>query len=764
MKGNGFKALDAVKGICVFCLSILTFCFFDVDAALAHGPHDVVIQVEISPNYDQDQTAYYLLDSYLPIWGNLFKSEDGGHSWKRIEKGLDNQHKLFSLAVSSQSPEILFLSTLGDGIYKSQDEGASWVKVNQGLATLSIDLVSISPHSPDVVFAAGTESGLYKTENGGASWTQIMAGESKIKAIAFDPAQKDQITIGDNQGNLYFSDNRGKSWQRLATLENSGAIRAVAISPNFTSDQTFWVGTEQAGIFKTVDGGVSFSQVNNGIGDRSIMSLAISPNYETDSTILASTWHEGVFSSNDGGNSWKKQSRGLKKHPQADTTLYKSPHFSDLSISQNFSQDRTIFLAGFDGVFKSTNGGRSWRDVNIGKGATSLRNVAISPNYQNDSTVAVSTLYQGVYISHDQGATWKSINHGLGLDRLLKQNLITQTGNLVFSPNYSSDNTLLASTWGCLFKTTNRGKHWQKFWVPRALRRDSYMLVSPNFASDRTIYLVTLPGKVLKSIDGGENFSVAGDLGDRAAYIPSLVISPNFAADQTLYIGNFTRGVYKSVDRGSTWQPVNNGLIAKGGYAKLAISPNYQEDGTVFAGTAEGLFVTEDGGTSWRKLAGTAYGGDSYIETIAISPNYQNDQTFLISVRGKGLFKTEDGGRTFTQIGDYLTGPIKFSPSYSVDQTIFSSSGAELYKSTDGGDTWQTVANIQPNYNFLTIFYHLLTNSPERKFLAALIVALLSYLLLGYLGLEKRLPLRKWQLKAGGTFVAFIGVLSLLSA
>ncbi len=763
MKWDNSKALGAVKGICVFFLSMLTFCSFDVDAALAHGPHDVVIDVELSPNYNQDQTAYYLLDSYLPIWGNLFKSEDGGNSWKRIEKGLDNQYKLFSLAVSSQSKEILFLSTLGDGIYKSQDEGASWFKVNQGLKTLSLDLVAIAPDSADVVLAAGTEAGLYKTANGGASWEQVIAEEAKIKAIAFDSEQNNRIIVGDARGILHFSRDGGKSWQRLAILENSGAIQAVAISPDYKTDRTIWVGTELGGIFKTVDGGDSFSPVNNSIGDRSIMSLAISPNYETDSTILASTWHEGVFRSTDGGNSWKKQSRGLKKHPQADTNLYRNPHFSDLSISPTYSQDGIVFLAGFDGLFKSKDGGGSWGDVNVGKGATSIRNLAISPNYQHDSTIVISTLYQGVYISHDRGATWTPINHGLGLDRLLKQNLITQTGDLVFSPNYSSDRTLLASSWGCLFKTTNGGKFWHKFWVPKSLRRDSYMVVSPNFASDRTIYLVTLPGKILKSIDGGENFSVVGEIGDRAVYIPSLVISPNFAADRTLYIGNFAGGVYKSVDAGVTWRTINNGLFPKDDYAKLAISPNYQEDRTVFAGTAEGLYVTQDGGTSWHKLPGTAYGGDSYIETVAISPDYQSDRTFLVSVRGKGLFKTTDGGTTFTQIGDYLTGPIEFSSSYSVDGTIFSSSGAEIYKSTDGGNTWETIVFPQPDYNFLTILYHLTTNSPERRYLAASIAALLIYLLLGSLRLGKRLPFRKWQLKTSGVFTAFIGVLILLS-
>ena len=759
-----------MKTISVVMLLILTCCCFDVDRALAHSPHDVVIDVELSPNYAQDQTAYALLDGYLPIWGNLFQSKDGGDSWTRIEKGLDNQHQLFSLAVSSKSKKTIFLSTLGDGIYKSQDEGASWNKVNQGLETLSIDLVAIAPNSTDAVFAAGTESGLYKTENGGKKWMQIMTGQ-KIKAIAFTPKQSNRVIVGDDRGNLYSSTDRGKNWQQLATLKNSGAVQTIAISPNYQSDHTVWVGTEKKGIWETVDGGVTFTIVYNNISDDSIMSLAVSPNYDLDSTILASTWHDGIFRSSDGGKSWKKQSRGLKKHSQADTTLYKNPHFSDLKISPTFGRDRTLLLAGFDGVFKSTNGGRSWQDVNIGKGATSIRNIVISPNYQDDSTVALSTIYQGVYLSRDGGANWTPINHGLGYDRLLKQNLIAETGNLFFSPDYSSDNTLLASSWGSLAKTTNGGKFWHKFWVPKPLRRDSYMVVSPNFASDRTVYLVTLPGKILKSTDGGKKFILAGDLGAQAAFIPSLVISPNFASDRTLYVGNFAGGVYKSVDAGSTWQPINNGLIAQDNYAKLAISPNYQADRTVFAGTSKGLFITEDGGTSWRKLLSTAYGGDSYIETIAISPNYQSDEasprlrdrTFLVSVRGQGLFRTVDGGETFTQIGDYWTGEIKFSPTYKSDRTIYGSSGAELYKSTDGGDTWQTMTIPQPNYNFLTILYHFVTNSPVRRYLAAAVVALLSYSFLGWLRFSKKLPIRKWQLKTSGAFTAFVGVLSLLS-
>jgi photosystem II stability/assembly factor-like uncharacterized protein len=759
MKWDRFKILGVFK---VFLLSILIVFCFNLKPALAHSPHDVVIEVELSPDYAQDQTAYYLLDGYFPFWGNLFKSEDGSNSWKRIEKGLDNRNKLTSLAISPQYKQNLFLSTLGDGIYKSQDAGASWFKVNQGLETLSIEQVAIAPNSSDLVLATGSESGLYKTENGGVSWTRTMTGQSKITALAFDTKESNQIIVGDDQGNLFeSSDYRGTNWRKLATLNDSGGIQALAIAPD---SRTIWVGTAKAGVWQTINGGASFSPVNQGIKDSTIMSLAVSPDYQTDKTILASTWDKGVYISHNSGQNWKKQSRGLKKHSQADTTLYKNPHFSDLSISPTYSQDHTVLLAGFDGVFKSTNGGDSWRDVNVAKGTTNIRTLAISPNYEQDSTIAVSTLFQGIYLSRDRGKTWNPINHGLGSDRLLKQNLIFEAGDLFFSPNYSSDHTLLASSWGSLAKTTNQGKFWHHFWVPKSWRRDSYLVVSPNFESDHTVYLVTLPGKILKSTNGGKKFTIVGEIGTQAAFIPSLVISPNFAADKTLYMGNFEGGIYKSVDAGATWQTINNGLSTKDNYAKLTISPNYQKDQTVFAATSQGVFISQDVGTSWHKLAGTAYGEDSYIENIAVSPNYQRDLTFIVSVRGKGLFKTVDAGTTFTQIGDYVTGPIQFSSAYSVDQTIFSSSGAELYKSTNGGDTWQTIVIPQPNYNFLTILYHFATNSPIRRYLIASIAAIFCYLLIsGYLRLGKKLPFPKWQFKTSGVFTVFLGTLILLS-
>jgi photosystem II stability/assembly factor-like uncharacterized protein len=761
--------------IAIFGLLLTLIGFtFDVPTALAHYPHDDIVAVETSPNYQQDQTLW------INVRGNLLKSKDGGNNWQRISKGLDHQYELSTLKIAPNSPQTIFLATLGDGIYKSQDGGDSWNKANEGLTNLDIDLMAIAPNSPDLVLAAGTKTGLFLTTNGGTSWSQVMAGKHEISAIAFP---KDKLLVGDSQGNLFLSNNQGQSWQNLASLKDSGGIRAIAISPD--DSKTMWVGTATGGILKTTNGGVTFAPVNQGIQEQEIMSVAISPNYQKDSTILASTWHEGVFASQDGGQTWQKSSKGLTTDHQADYPNFQRPHFSDLSIASSFKDDKTLFLAGFDGLFKSTDGGQVWREVNT-LTSNIIVGLGLSPNYQQDSTLALTTYLGGAYISHDKGTTWTTINKGLEKDswlqrtakKILQDGYIARLFGIVFSPNYQQDQTIFSPGWTDFLKSTNQGQKWEK--LPLAdqsglLNRPTKysIVISSNFASDKTIYLGSMMGTgqdfILKSTDGGSSFSMLGQVNGQP--IVYLTISPDFATDKTLYAG-VKDGVYKTVDGGQTWQRTSKDLPALPQESKLAISPNYKIDQTVFAGTTTGLFVTRDGGQSWNKLT------KDYVEAVAISPNYQSDRTTIISARGKGLFKTVDGGTTFTQVGNDLfnnnqmlsnmygfwppTAPIQFSPAYAQDNTIYGVSQTSLFKSTDGGNTWVKMFTPTPqktNLKQLITYYYLRFNvTAIAKFLAAAFAALLMYLILKRSRLEKIIPLNPRQIKLSGTFAAFISV------
>ena len=770
------------KNICIFFSVILLFFCLNLQAPLAHRPHDVIEKVELSPNYASDRTLF------IVVRGNIFKSNDGGETWQRLVKGLDNKFYLSYLAMSPQSENILFSASRDEGIYKSQDGGNSWTKVNNGLGTLNIDLIVVSPSSSEFVLAAGKENGLYKTDNGGQSWKQIVK-DNKITAIAFSPKGNDKIVIGDNQGILYISNNQGEEWKQTASFNSSGAITSLAFSPNFNSDKTFWVGTEKEGIFQTVDGGISLTKANQGLLDKSIIDLTISSQDNQNFTIWASTWHEGLFISQDRGKTWQKKSQGLTKEPQADQM--KVPHFRDVVISNGFNLDKTIFMGGFNGLFKSTDGGDSWQEIDSLSRGTVV-GIAISPNYENDSTIALVTYVGSIYLSNDKGVTWKGINNGLEIPRFtgdFQEVEINQDPrrfyDVAFSSNFGSDNILLATTlWTKFLQSNNGGNYWNIIPLSKTVRGIT-IAVSPNFATDQTVYLANQQGLIYKSTDGGQKFSLIAQkeptFGNDS---PSIVISPDFADDRTLYASGGKGGIYKSVDGGKTWQLTNEGSDLIGRIAlQLAISPNYKVDRTVFVGTYKGLFATRDGGQNWSQLEDTAYGEDSYIEGVAMSPNYQEDRTFIVSVRGKGLYKTVDGGQTFTSIGDNLLPlsrltnvpsasiPIQFSPSYATDQTIygFGSAETEVYQSTDGGETWEMLpvtVTEETNSNLINsirLVFDVYRNKILR-ILIALIAAVIGYLFVGYLGLEKKLPFSKWQLKVATLFTVFVAALIILFA
>ncbi|MDY7013158.1 MAG: glycosyl hydrolase, partial [Cyanobacteriota bacterium] len=598
-------------------------------------------------------------------------------------------------------------------------------------------------------------------------------------AVAYFPEKPDRIILGDRQGDWYVSEDRGTTWQQGTTIEGGGAIETIAISPDFASDNTFWVGTEKKGIFKTSDRGASFSEINQGLSGGAIKDIAVSPNYATDSTLLASTWNEAVFQSNDGGQTWKQYGSGLTKDRQADEEAFSTHHFGPLGISKTFSTDKTVFLGGFDGLFKSTDSGRTWQEIETFSPGIVVE-LDISPNYEKDSTVAVATYVGNIYISHDRGASWKNITDGLEIPRFTKtfkkhNQDPRRFFDIAFSTNYASDKTLFSSVlYADLLKSTNDGQFWKIISIPKG-GRGLTIAVSPNFAADRTIYVSNQPGLVFKSTDGGKKFSTVGKIGKvKGNDPPSLILSPDFEFDQTLYASG-PEGIYRSVDAGKTWKLTTQGTeLVQRGNLQLAISPNYKEDRTVLAGSSHGIFETQDAGKSWVKLAGSAYGGEGYIQGVAISPNYASDRTFITSVRGKGLFKTMDGGETFTEIGDdsialatmiglpSAADTIQFSPSYATDRTIYGFGGTttQVFKSTDAGNTWETITvpRVDNNQYSLTTQMQLFGVVYRGKILRiaiALILAISSYFIGGKLGLEEKLPLSKLQLKSISSLVVF---------
>jgi photosystem II stability/assembly factor-like uncharacterized protein len=730
-----------------------SFWFFDVKDLCAHTPHDPIDALALSPAYSRDQTLF------IVIADQLLRSTDSGLSWIRLVRGLDHKRFMSSVAVSPSydADKTLFVSSDGDGVYRSQDGGDSWVKVNGGLGDMHIGLLSIHPGygTHKVVLAAGEEGGLYRTEDGGESWHQVMGADVVVSALAFSrDLDAPAVLAGDREGVLYQSADGGQTWERRFEFSRAGGITAIALTPRFSvggTDGTFFVGTGEGGVFKSVDGGVSFAQANKGMSftlkgrygtfrasasgpmirrsEKDVLSIAVSPDYDRDATVFASLWNEAVFKSEDGGNAWRRYPLGLTCNYQADSDDHKSPHFRDLRISDAFAEDRAVFLGGFDGLFKSTDGGRHWAQIQT---LTShITGLSLCARDGEALSLVIGTGGDGAYMTDDGGGTWTIHSTGLASPDMT---------NVAFSSSRCADNTAFStSPVGYLHRSSGSGDHWIKIALGRPRKNpliravfnkvglpkwltahilasselqtvSSYTLaISPEFASDGTIYLGTRHHGLLKSEDGGLSFNAIWDGTGRS--IMDLVISPSFALDKTLFASVRGVGIYKTVDGGRTWQPANAGLAFLDAWLstatvhaigekdiKLAISPHYEVDQTVFAASSAGLFKTTDGGANWEELTSPAYDGRGYVLRVAISPDYENDGTVIISVKGKGLFKSEDGGRTFARAkGDpiadnYLVTSLAFSPSYAADNIVYAAANEQVFRSRDGGDSWELLS------------------------------------------------------------------------
>ena len=653
----------------------------------AHRPHDVVNRIELSPAYEADQTLYIL------VRGNLFKSINGGDSWQRSVKGLDNGSWLSSFCVSPNDSKMLLLAVRGDGVYKSQDAGESWFKANQGLENLDMDLVAISENLSGLAFAASFAGGIHRTEDNGKSWRKAAGIGSKVTAVTFVPGDSNTVWLGDEKGALYRSNDRGVNWEKTYDLKDCGAVRVIRVSPLFSEDGLLFAGTQSGGIFRSKDGGISFERVSSGLSDMQVQDIVISSKFRDDSTIYTSTASQGAFYSDDAGNSWKKMGSGLTKDSQADQE--KVPHFYDLRIAPG--QDRTMFLGGFDGLFKSTDGGISWKEVETLSPGT-ITAFDISPTYAADKTLVAATYVGGeVWLSQNSGKTWKP--KGFPGDFSKAHQDPRRFFDIAFSPVYAKDRTIFATLlYDKFLKSTNRGARWKNVRVPE-MPRGFIIMISPDFSKDKTVFLFSQYGTFYRSVDGGDSFlvlaKVARTLGNSP---PSGVISPDFARDRTIFIEN-EQGVQRSVDGGSTWSAASMGILVPG-CALLAISPDYARDGTLFAGTSDGVYKTSDKGKQWIRLncAGN-------IESLAVSPDYTRDRTIVASVKGRGLFRSIDGGESFYSTGDdkisfssfacpHSTRIIQFSPAYASDKTLFATGSAkkEIYRSTDGGITWEALS------------------------------------------------------------------------
>ncbi len=247
-----------------------------------------------------------------------------------------------------------------------------------------------------------------------------------------------------------------------------------------------------------------------------------------------------------------------------------------------------------------------------------------------------------------------------------------------------------------LYKSQDRGDTWKRvfggdesvWWSyyeggPRAL------VVDPQ--DNQVVFLGGEPG-VLRSTDGGQHWQQMSKVNARALAIEPQglggVVGPSDG--RAIYVGGDHR-IYQSVDQGETWRLARDSLDV---YA-LTIVP--QDQRIVYAGCIEGLYRSPDRGLTWERIH--AY---SFSQLVA-DPR---DSQVLYGLRGgSAVFKSTDGGRTWTQSGNaprqaryhaLLLDPGEPSTLYAADLN-------GVYQSVDSGATWHHLRDGSGSYLALAL-------------------------------------------------------------
>src|ERR1700757_469159 len=266
-----------------------------------------------------------------------------------------------------------------------------------------------------------------------AQTTQDMDADKKNPPVAKTPKkdqkkpeQKEEPKKEEKKGGMTADTFAGLKFRLIGPAVASGRVVSIAVNPK--KKKEYYVGVASGGVWKTVNDGTTWTPVFDGEGSYSIGWVTLDPN---DSSVVwvgsgesnsqrSVSYGDGIYRSEDGGKSW--QNLGVKK----------SEHIGRVVVDPRDS--KVVYVAaegplwgpgGDRGLYKTTDGGKSWKAVLSISENTGVVDVAMDPSNPDILYAAayqrrrhVFTLIDGgpesaVYKSTDAGATWKKVTAGL---------------------------------------------------------------------------------------------------------------------------------------------------------------------------------------------------------------------------------------------------------------------------------------------------------------------------------------------------------------
>ena len=609
--------------------------------------------------------------SNVSIGNGVYKSEDGGETWKHL--GLENTGRISRIIIHPKNRDLIYVGSLGHayspqkerGVFMSENGGESWKHVlfidsNTGISDMVMD-----PDNSRILFAGawqldlktwrrisgGPGSGIFKSVDGGINWTKLKGNGLPKKdvgkiALAMTPADPDRlyalIETGDGvpyngketeSGELWRSDDNGKTFKLVNSNRNLGGRQAYYTRTAASTDNPNEIYFMTSDFFSSIDGGVSITQALEGDGDgkeKNTSQLA-APNWDHhemwidpfDGNRMAVAGDGGISISQNRGKSWLKTLLPIAQlyHVTTDNSIpynlltnrqdgpsMKGPSRSNM---ENWWHSGMIQ----SGLWREVGGGES------GFATPDPKNPDIvwSSASGSGSLGGIVTRYNEKTKQYRQLEVWPEYAAG-SYASLLKYRF-QWTFPLLISPH---DNKTVYVTSQHVHKTTNDGQSWE--------------VISPD---------LTMNDKKMQGFSGGltgDNIAV-----EYANVIYAFEESP--VKQGVFWAGTNDGLVHVSQDNGKTWKNVTKNIpklpklgvvrnieASKWNPAKAYLTIEFHQVGDF----KPYVYKTENYGKSWEKITnGIKPGNLSYTRNIKEDP--VKEGLLYLGTENALYFSNDDG-------------------------------------------------------------------------------------------------------------------------
>ena len=493
----------------------------------------------------------------------------------------------------------------------------------------------------------------------------------------------------------------GLRFRSIGPALTSGRIADVAIDP--ADKRTWYVGVAAGGVWKSTNGGISFSPIFDGQGSFSVGVVTIDPNNRNviwvgtgeNNVQRVVAYGDGVYKSIDGGKSWKNM--GLKSSEHIGRIVV-DPRNSDVVYVA--SQGPAWKGGGDRGLFKTVDGGKTWTRVLAGDNDwTGVNDVQIDPR---NPDVLVATTWQRLrrvyaFVAGGPGsAVWRSTDGGKSWTKSQSGFPDVDLGRIGLSRSPANPDVVYAiaeaaDRKGGFFRSRDGGASWEKM----SDYQSGSNYYNEIFADPKDVDRVYAVEPILQvTDDGGRTFH---RVGERNKHVDnhSVWIDP----DETSHIiVGSDGGVYESFDKGKSYRYVSNLPVTQ--YYRVATDeskPFYR----IFGGAQDNFSV--GGPSRTRNTSGITNadwfitsGGDGFGSVVdPVDPNivyaesqFGNLSRFNLRTGDvMGIQPSEEPGTPGPRWG--WDSPLFISP-FNHNRLYFASN--RLFVSDDRGDSWRVIS------------------------------------------------------------------------